>query len=576
MSAVIRRIEIRYFRGIQHLDWCPSSGLNCIVGPGDSGKSTILDAIDLCLGARRTVQFADSDFYALNTSKPLTITIVLGALTDSLRSIETYGHFLRGFDAKTGAVIDEPAHGLETVLTLRLSVAADLEPIWELVSDRAAAQGLARNLAWKDRLQIAPLRIGAHAAQNFSWQRGSILTRLGEEELAVSGALTAAARTARESFGSAAEPQLGATLNVVATTAQTLGVNIGSKPRALLDAYATSFTAGGIALHNGDGVPLRNLGTGSTRLIVAGLQQSAAEKVPIVLVDEVEHGLEPHRLIRFLHALGAKRSPSAGQCFMSTHSPVAVRELAAEQLIIIRTDDVFGSEAKSAAGLGADGTIRRYPEALLARSVIVCEGATEVGLVRGLDLFRQTQGYPSILARGAALVDGNGDINQIYSRANAFRSLDYPVLILRDNDVSVPPDYDSPFLASDSLITWPPGNCTEAQLFQALPADACLQMVHYAHSVHGDLVREHVTAASNGQATLEAVWQERASTGNLSQQTRALLALASTRRSTGWFKQIGLMEHVAWHFVGPSLHQSDPDFVQRIERLFSWIDHHGG
>ena len=66
VSAVIRRLEIQWFRGIQYLAWCPSSGLNCMVGPGDSGKSTILDAIDLCLGARRTVQFADSDFYALD------------------------------------------------------------------------------------------------------------------------------------------------------------------------------------------------------------------------------------------------------------------------------------------------------------------------------------------------------------------------------------------------------------------------------------------------------------------------------------------------------------------------------
>ena len=33
------------------------------LGPGDSGKSSILDAIDLCLGARRTVGFADTDFY---------------------------------------------------------------------------------------------------------------------------------------------------------------------------------------------------------------------------------------------------------------------------------------------------------------------------------------------------------------------------------------------------------------------------------------------------------------------------------------------------------------------------------
>ena len=64
----IRRIEISNFRSIQYLDWIPSGGINCLIGPGDSGKSTILDAIDLCLGARRSVRLTDADFYDLNVS----------------------------------------------------------------------------------------------------------------------------------------------------------------------------------------------------------------------------------------------------------------------------------------------------------------------------------------------------------------------------------------------------------------------------------------------------------------------------------------------------------------------------
>jgi putative ATP-dependent endonuclease of OLD family len=41
------------------------------MGPGDVSKSSILDAIDLCLGARRNVQFTDADFYNLNVEKPI-------------------------------------------------------------------------------------------------------------------------------------------------------------------------------------------------------------------------------------------------------------------------------------------------------------------------------------------------------------------------------------------------------------------------------------------------------------------------------------------------------------------------
>ncbi|WP_432763235.1 AAA family ATPase [Echinimonas agarilytica] len=59
--SVIRQVYIRNFRGIESLFWNPHPGLNCLIGPGDSGKSTILDAIDLCLGARRNFSFTDAD-----------------------------------------------------------------------------------------------------------------------------------------------------------------------------------------------------------------------------------------------------------------------------------------------------------------------------------------------------------------------------------------------------------------------------------------------------------------------------------------------------------------------------------
>jgi hypothetical protein len=47
----------------------------------------------------------------------------------------------------------------------------------------------------------------------------------------------------------------------------------------------------------------------------------------MLLVDELEHGLEPHRIIRFLGSLGAKEVEPPLQVFMTTHSPVALRDL---------------------------------------------------------------------------------------------------------------------------------------------------------------------------------------------------------------------------------------------------------
>ena len=68
-------------------------GINCLVGPGDSGKSTVLDAIDLCLGARRNVQISDADFFGLDITTPISVTLTLGDLDDSMRTLESFGAF---------------------------------------------------------------------------------------------------------------------------------------------------------------------------------------------------------------------------------------------------------------------------------------------------------------------------------------------------------------------------------------------------------------------------------------------------------------------------------------------------
>jgi hypothetical protein len=102
------------------------------------------------------------------------------------------------------------------VLTVRLTVAGDLEPVWSLVSDRAKEQGQTRNLNWGDRVRIAPTRIGVTADYHLAWGRGSVLNRISEERADASAALAKAARDARAAFGDDAQDQLGETLKIVA------------------------------------------------------------------------------------------------------------------------------------------------------------------------------------------------------------------------------------------------------------------------------------------------------------------------------------------------------------------------
>src|SRR5690606_8967127 len=174
-----------------------------------------------------------------------------------------------------------------------------------------------RSLAWKDRSLLTPARIGNYANANLSWTRGSVLNRLTEERVDLGSELARAGRTARTTFGAQAGQQLASTLQVVTKTASDLGVPVGARAQALLVADSVSIGDGAIALHRETGMPLRSLGTGFSRLLVAGLQRAAATAATVALVDEVEYGLEPHRLMRLLDSLGAKDASKPLQGFMT-------------------------------------------------------------------------------------------------------------------------------------------------------------------------------------------------------------------------------------------------------------------
>jgi putative ATP-dependent endonuclease of OLD family len=223
----IRKIEVSHFRSIQQLDWAPSAGINCLIGPGDSGKSTLVDAIDLCLGARRNAQFADTDFYKLDVAQPIRIAVTIGDLNDALKNLDTYGLYLRGYNLAEKALLPEPDAGAETVLTVQLTVGSDLDPVWSLYSERAIAQNQSRNLNWVDRVNLAPTRLGASADYNLSWRRGSILNRVSDERADASAALANAAREARKTFGDNAKRQVSETLAIVRDSAEKIGLNVG-------------------------------------------------------------------------------------------------------------------------------------------------------------------------------------------------------------------------------------------------------------------------------------------------------------------------------------------------------------
>ena len=564
--ARIRQIEIRNFRAVRSLTWAPWPGLNCLVGPGDSGKSTILDAVDLCLGARRSVQFSDADFHCADTEQPIHVAVTLGGLPAGMRSMEAYGQFLRGWEPDLEFVEDEPGSDLETVLTVTLVVEADPEPAWSLYSERAAAAGTVRSLIWTDRVAVAPLRIGCSAHVNLGWRRGSVLDRLSDERADATAALVKAARDARRSFGTDADEQLKAVLATVEDVATRAGVPLEGGAHAYLDAASVSFSGGTVSLHDGRGVPLAGLGTGSYRLMVAGLQRKAADRAGIVLVDELEHGLEPHRVIGLLGSLGSKDDEPVSQILATTHSPVAVRELAARQRFVVR--GVEGRVSVTPVGPYGDrvqGTMRAHPDAFLAPNVIVCEGASEVGLIRGLGHHRVHCGMAApIAARGVSLVDAGG-VSKIYEKAGAFQALGYRVMTLRDDDVQPDPMVEEAFEAQGgTVVYWRQGVALEQELFEALADDTVLAMIGFAAGLHGeDVIRANVASTKHGASANDDPRKL------LDVNGRRRLGNASKKGS--WYKTVSWMEEVGSQIVGPGLARADTQFKDTVARLFAWI-----
>lgn len=569
--AKIRVVEIQNFRSIKSLTWYPDGGINCLIGPGDSGKSTVLEAIDICLTARRTLAFSDADFHALDVARPISISVTIGELDDSLLSIESYGQYLRSYNDFFNELSDEPEMNGEPVLTLNLRVEQDLEPVWTLYSERAAAQQVAKGLAWKDRARIAPTRLGTHPGLNLSWSRGSVLNRLAEEKPQVSLALVEAAREARLSFGDAADAQLKGTLDIVSRTAKSLGVRVNA--RALLDAHAVSFSDGAIALHNGEGIPLRGLGTGSSRLLIAGLQREAAEESSIILVDEVEFGLEPHRLTRLLGSLGAKEKAPKLQVFMTTHSPVALRELNGDQLFVLRRTMENHEIRRVGSSNEMQSALRSTPSAFLCTTVIVCEGPSEVGLIRGLDQHRVSLGALSLNANGVSYMNAEGSTpDKCLEKATSLRRLGYRVMAFIDNDKPATPAIIAKFKElGGELVTWREGHALEDELFLSVEDAQVSELIERAKELLEEgLVEKHIESSSNGKTRLDDI-ESRFIAHGYEPDTRTLLGKAA-RSKKGWFKTIDKMEGVARDIIGPNLKHCDKGFQATVTHLFDWAN----
>src|SRR5712692_8736873 len=76
-APTIHRLSIDRFRSIKSLRWLPAKGVNVILGGGDVGKTTILDAIGLLLSPTNPSVVPDTDYHARNDKDGFAIEAVV-------------------------------------------------------------------------------------------------------------------------------------------------------------------------------------------------------------------------------------------------------------------------------------------------------------------------------------------------------------------------------------------------------------------------------------------------------------------------------------------------------------------
>ena len=77
MAAYFHYLKIEKFRGIRSLSWHPSAGVNVILGGGNVGKSTLLEAIALLLSPTNSYTLADADYWSRDVEAEFLIEAVI-------------------------------------------------------------------------------------------------------------------------------------------------------------------------------------------------------------------------------------------------------------------------------------------------------------------------------------------------------------------------------------------------------------------------------------------------------------------------------------------------------------------
>ena len=291
-----------------------------ILGGGDVGKTTILDAIALLLSPTNPATLADTDYHARDIEAGFIIEAIVSLPAESGINQQTKASWpweWNGIEALVPSIDGDGEMKGEPVYRLRVRGTEDLELAYEIVQPDGNADTLSIGL----RRSIGLVRLSGDDRNDRELRlvQGSALDRLLSDKALRSRLASELAKSdvdgtthrpcegqrSRRSILSLRRKALPDELDLAITGGQGLSVT------ALI---------GLTAKREGVQLPLASWGSGTRRFAALAIAEQNQGEAPITLVDEVERGLEPYRQRFLMKSLQAGKS----QVFVTTHSPSAI------------------------------------------------------------------------------------------------------------------------------------------------------------------------------------------------------------------------------------------------------------
>jgi putative ATP-dependent endonuclease of OLD family len=414
----IAHVKIDNFRGIKRAR-IALGATALLLGDNNSGKSTVLEAIELTLGPDRLYRRPPIDEHDFHAGKYLdetiSIEVALTGLSEELQS--KFRANLEYWDAAANAVLDSaPAGDPEFCIRILFTGRYDPEEddftgeTWFANPLREGSEPSQRCTSTDKRsfgfLLLRALRTGNRA---MSMERGSLLDvvlRAFEVEVQMWEQLLDRLRAVpvagedNDQFGAVLTSLDAAMKKIVSSEwADAPHLRVSDLTREDLRHVLRAFMATGAS---GYAAPFNHQGSGTINSLVIAMLSLIAErrnKAVIFAMEEPEISLPPTAQKRIVDLI----RDIAGQAIFTSHSPYVLEEFEPEQLVVVSRDLASGEMTGAKVDLPPElkhkifmqGMRTRFSEALLARRVVICEGRSEA------------MAYPYLAKRGAAAAPGD-------------------------------------------------------------------------------------------------------------------------------------------------------------------------